>query len=981
MVNRSNNCIKYCFSPTLCSTPYSCTPRNRGEHYFTVIAWYLSAKEQMAWDGLNDFIKFYEFLNKDEVQDYLKDPNKVNVTVSNLRIIENDGKAIFTVSIDKALENDLNLRLFTVKGSALEVEDYGKIGGEKNYIFTKIPAGTTSITQKVSIVRDGKTEGKEVFLLVAESSHYYGSDIENVTEIASGLGTIIDFPEDKCPQAIHKNFDLSFTLPSTQTYGVGGGFGGAGGAGGSAFWGIGSVPSISVPSKQPAPDIPYVECPSESDLYLMLVTRLKSELNSDLNVNLTGNRSMNFYKSLTSQAVNENDNSDSCSDGMCVPSRSEQNPGSGNKDKAGYAPNANNVNSKQSGAALNLSGTTDIDKSGNKLYFDMNSDGFKERMLDWFGQDEGVLVNDTNRNGIVDNGSEIIGNRYLNSKGETTLDTLSLLRDFDANKDGVIDSKDNSGLSVWIDKNRNAETDEGELISINDANSPIKSISLNYLDTLLSGYDRNHDMKIDKNDKIYDYIYVKNNDDNSINLYIYGDDRARAFLGDKTKDLTLQTDQGLKRAKEVIFYKDVKELNLNKQKPEYSDPRSIHLVSDAAPWDLNKVEYARNVELKEENSVLTEESFGNTLYTYKRGSGKVNIDDWNGIDTLKFGEGISRENLIIEKASGYIKIYVKDGIATKDEDLSKITDVITMSLGVNYAIAGDAPVAEAEGAVADKAGYSSADSHSRSKRAATAPIKTTGIIENIVLSNGNRLNLDFLYNGTDKSDLIVCGDDDCEINAGDGDDTIFVGSRNNTIDAGKGNDTVTMHFGWDVESSVNVFRFGRGDGKDFIKGFVGHKSRSFAEQFVNIEFKEGITANDIIIRRKHDLFTGALYEIALKEDGKSFEELSDKIYIRGGASLKSLKFQDGTRWGKEEINNAREDKVIHNSLNAFVLDLNNNDITSTSVSDASPKLDLNGEIKKSGWIEQGDGLLAMDLNKDGLVDPANELIGENLVDG
>ena len=941
-----------------------------GGMILTLIAWKLDRMEkyedykQKVREA--QFLEYAKYLHSDEVQTYLQDPNKVNLTVSNLRIIENDGEATFTVSIDKALKKDLHLRIFTVEGSALEVKDYGRIGEEKkNYVFTKIPAGTTSITQKVKIVRDDKVEGKEVFLLVAESSHYNGYDVESVTKIAAGLGTIIDFPEDKCPTSTHKNFDLSFNLPSTQTYGSGGGYGGGGGASGSAYWGIGSIPSISIPSKQPTPDIPYVECPDEPELNSMLVTKIPQATNNTAPAN---------SNPLNSQVANENDDSDSCSDGMCVPNRSEQNSDSGNKNKASYAPNANNANSKQSGAALNLSDNTDPDKPSNKLYFDMNSDGFKERMLDWFGQDEGVLVNDTNRNGIVDNGSEIIGNRYLNSKGETTLDTLSLLRDFDTNKDGVIDSKDNSALSIWIDKNRNAKTDEGELISINDAKSPIKSISLNYLDTLLSGYDRNHDMKIDKNDKIYDYIYVKNNDDNSINLYIYGDDRARAFLGDKTKDLTLQTDQGLKRVKEVIFYKDIKELNLDKQKPEYSDPRSINLVSDAAPWDLNEIRYSYEVNLKESEY----DTLGNTLYTYERGSGKVNIYDWNGIDTLKLGNGISKENLIIEKTNESIKIYVKNGIATKDEDLSKITDVITINFGVDYAVAGDAPVATSEAIasennnIANNAAYLSAGTNSRRKRAISEPAQTTGIVENIVLSDGNRLNLDFLYNGTDKSDLIVCGNGDYEIGAGDGDDMISVGSGYNIIDAGKGDDYFKSY----SRSSFNVFKFGRGDGKDIIIGHMVWSSRR-GYAYTRIEFKEGITTDDIIIRKNHDLFDWISYEIALKEEGKSFDELSDKIYIKGGSKLQLI-FQDGTDWDDKEIyNRAQENKVIHNSLNAFVLDLNNNGITSISPSDdSSPKFNINGEIKRSGWIERGDGLLAMDLNRDGYIDPTTELIGE-----
>ncbi|MCI6988611.1 MAG: hypothetical protein MR902_03450 [Campylobacter sp.] len=118
----------------------------------------------------------------------------------------------------------------------------------------------------------------------------------------------------------------------------------------------------------------------------------------------------------------------------------------------------------------------------------MNSDGFKEKMIDWVGDDEALLINDINNNSIVDSGLKIVGNNY---NYQSSPDSFSLLKEFDTNKDAIIDSKDSHNLALWIDRNKNAITDKDELIYLKDSNSPIHSIELNPLHTLLSGYDKN----------------------------------------------------------------------------------------------------------------------------------------------------------------------------------------------------------------------------------------------------------------------------------------------------------------------------------------------------------------------------------------------------------------------------------------------------------------------------------------------------------
>ncbi|MCZ6173248.1 hypothetical protein [Campylobacter ureolyticus] len=147
-----------------------------------------------------------------------------------------------------------------------------------------------------------------------------------------------------------------------------------------------------------------------------------------------------------------------------------------------------------------------------------------------------------------------------------SIDSFTILKEFDTNKDGIIDSKDNHNLALWIDSNKDGITNKDELIYLKDINSPIKQIELNTLDTLLSGYDKNHDFGIDNKDAIFNYIYFKQNLDNSINLYIYGDEKVKEYLNDYKKNLTIKTDKGIKEVKSVNFYKDLDELNLTIKK-------------------------------------------------------------------------------------------------------------------------------------------------------------------------------------------------------------------------------------------------------------------------------------------------------------------------------------------------------------------------------------------------------------------------------
>ena len=113
------------------------------------------------------------------------------------------------------------------------------------------------------------------------------------------------------------------------------------------------------------------------------------------------------------------------------------------------------------------------------VYFDHDANGFKENS-GWVGQDDGILVRDINGNGIIDNGTELFGNNSVLSSGEKAVNGFEALKDLDDNNDGIFDRNDKAWneVKIWQDKNFNGLSDEGELLTLEQAG--IAGINLDY---------------------------------------------------------------------------------------------------------------------------------------------------------------------------------------------------------------------------------------------------------------------------------------------------------------------------------------------------------------------------------------------------------------------------------------------------------------------------------------------------------------------
>ena len=115
-----------------------------------------------------------------------------------------------------------------------------------------------------------------------------------------------------------------------------------------------------------------------------------------------------------------------------------------------------------------------VSLSDSGAYFDIDNDGFAERM-GWVGSDDGFLALDINGDGIINNVSELFGagvtKPSISIHVKKNKYGLAALAKLDDNSDGVIDHLDAKydELVVWRDFNGEGRSSSDELISLTNA--------------------------------------------------------------------------------------------------------------------------------------------------------------------------------------------------------------------------------------------------------------------------------------------------------------------------------------------------------------------------------------------------------------------------------------------------------------------------------------------------------------------------------
>ena len=127
---------------------------------------------------------------------------------------------------------------------------------------------------------------------------------------------------------------------------------------------------------------------------------------------------------------------------------------------------------------LDGDGIETLASNGHKgALFDHDKDGIRTA-TGWVGKDDGFLVYDRNGDGVVNDGSELFGDNTLLKNGERATNGYQALADLDDNGDGKVDAADSAfaKLRVWRDLNQDGISQEGELLTLNEAK--VKALNL-----------------------------------------------------------------------------------------------------------------------------------------------------------------------------------------------------------------------------------------------------------------------------------------------------------------------------------------------------------------------------------------------------------------------------------------------------------------------------------------------------------------------
>ena len=127
---------------------------------------------------------------------------------------------------------------------------------------------------------------------------------------------------------------------------------------------------------------------------------------------------------------------------------------------------------------LDGDGIETVASNGHKgALFDHSNDGIRTA-TGWVGKDDGFLVYDRNGDGVVNNGSELFGDNTPLKNGERAANGYQALAELDDNGDGKVDAADSAfaKLRVWRDLNQDGISQQGELLTLDDAK--VKALNL-----------------------------------------------------------------------------------------------------------------------------------------------------------------------------------------------------------------------------------------------------------------------------------------------------------------------------------------------------------------------------------------------------------------------------------------------------------------------------------------------------------------------
>ena len=499
--------------------------------------------------------------------------------------------------------------------------------------------------------------------------------------------------------------------------------------------------------------------------------------------------------------------------------------------------------------------TTD---TSNGIIFDHANDGFAESSA-WVGKDDGMLVIDKNNDGIINNGTELLGDSYIKTDGTQATSGFDALSDFDSNEDGIINKQDKNFSQLKVYKG------DGTLLTLEEAG--IVAINLTSTETNIKDENENiqHStgtfVKSDGSEGIIGDYLLDNNKMNSIaSEWLEETDEVaqlpdingqgtvyslhQAILRDESGELKqlienfiAETNIGVKRTlvKEIIYKWTGANLIASDSRGENIDAKNLYVLEKFMGEDYIGIDGTGNPNNQACN--LLDNAFAIIRdYIYAELQAQTSLKPLYSLLDFSYNSNTAKYeynlNAVISYIDNAIEVNATDGKAL-------LTDFVQtfLSLKLNN-----------ESNYTDFYNHYSSMSDEYKYLMETVDkvviygdsndnnIEGTAQNEAVFGEGGNdtiytRQGIDLVYGGDGDDYIDTCEDDDTifgdsgndEIHAGSGNDKIYAGDGNDIIHTGDGDDTVFAGNGNDTiyaESGNNIID--AGDGDDNITSYYGN---------------------------------------------------------------------------------------------------------------------------------------------------------------
>ena len=540
----------------------------------------------------------------------------------------------------------------------------------------------------------------------------------------------------------------------------------------------------------------------------------------------------------------------------------------------------------------------DINKKTSGAYFDLNCDGFAER-INWTTTD-GILAIDKNGNGKIDDGNEVFSDFFILDNGEKASNGFEALVQYDKNEDGVIDSSDSvfNDLLLWIDSNGNGSVDAGELSRLTDhgisyINTKYEDVNRSTNSEAVIGHESTFGYEDGTESKIGEMWVSSDLYDSMENVAIDITDAVKGLPNVRSfgKVNSLHTAMALDESGELqrLVEQFVEETDRNARKAIVEDILAVLCNTSDIPAK-SRGSYINAEHLAVIETVLGKEFNGRgganpnpnaaailnkvyeqicDIYYYAMLGSSIGNHltyihesvDANGLHTYD-----------IDNFSKYTLFTLECGAIDENEfvDICSYLDYFSMVMKKDHSLYLE--FREFISKYADK----------------YIPLVNSAAYGAIFGSAS-----DDTLNGTTSGDLIFGDSGDDDINGGNGEDHLFGEAGTDTIYGGNGNDTLDGGAGYDVLYGGNdndTYRFGKGYGHDTIDdGRAGSKGDK-------VVFGDGVSFEDIVISREGD---DLILSIKDTEDSLRIKNQYSDYYNR----IETFVFTDGTTKTANDIFN------------------------------------------------------------------------------